>query len=171
MTFFSLTDAERDELIRKKKLLSVDGGTEKKDITRLVFLPTDSMNKPTYKVLVRSVSFCSQSDKRIYTANADGAVDGEYSSNILKRGYNCFTVDIAEEYETARELISNSKYIELNLDIISALNVDMNATFFIYLDSEKDVSNNPDKKLISDLRTYIIHHSNFVIQNKSILTK
>ena len=28
---------------------------------------------------------------------------------------------------------------------------------------------NPDKEKISDLRTYIIHHSNYIIEHKSIV--
>lgn len=47
----------------------------------------------------------------------------------------------------------------------------MSVAFFVYLDSEKDVSGNPDKEVIHDLRTYTIHHSNYTIENKSIITE
>ena len=96
-------------------------------------------------------------------------LDGEYSSNIMQRGYNCICVDILSDHELIEKCFAQCHYIKLCLDIISVFNVNMSVTFFIYLDKEKDVSQNPDKKQLPDLKTYIIHHSNYSIENKSII--
>jgi hypothetical protein len=171
VSFFSLSDEEKNVVLQNAAYMTGDDEPDTQHVTRLVFLPTDSANKPTYKVLIRSVSFCSAERQRIYTAKANGDLDGDYASNILQRGYNCICVDILDDPSTVQKYISQSKYIELSVDIISVFNVSMSVTFFIYLNSEKDVSRNPDKKQISDLRTYTIHHANYTIEKKSIVNR
>jgi hypothetical protein len=170
VSFFSVNAEEKQVIIQDSKCLMNDLKPNGENVTRLVFLPTNSANKPTYKVLIKSISFFSHEHKSIYTAKAINKLDGEYSSNILQRGYNCICVDILNDFDDIQSYFSQSKYLELSLDIISVFNVNMSVTFFIYLDSEKDVSQNPDKEKPSDLRTYTIHHSNYTIDNKSILT-
>ncbi len=169
VSFFSVNGEEKNIIIQDSKYLIDDIKSGKESITRLVFLPTDSANKPTYKVLVKSISFFSQEHTNIYTAKAISKFDGEYSANILQRGYNCICVDILNDFENIRNYFSQSKYLEVSVDIISVFNVNMSVTFFVYLDSEKDVSQNPDKKDLLDLMTYKIHHSNYIIENKSIV--
>ena len=169
VSFFSLTDEEKSIILQESKFLTSDIEPDTQNITRMVFLPTDSANKPTYKVLIKSIAFFSPEHKKIYVANTSKKVDGQYSSNILQREYNCICVDVLADSETIETYFSQSKYLELSLDIISVFNVNMSTTFFVYLDSEKDVSHNPDKDKISDLRTYIIHHSNYIIEHKSIV--
>ena len=141
---------------------------EGSDITRFVFLPTDSINAPTYKVIIRSIALYSARDEELWRADAEG-VDGEYSANILRRGYNCISVDAALPMEKARELVLSAEKIVLGLDIISVFNVCMSMTYNIHIDSEKSVEGNPDVNAIPDLSTFIIHHSNYVIEEKSIL--
>lgn len=169
VSFFSINGEEKSIIIQDSKHLISDVKSGGENITRLVFLPTDSANKPTYKVLIKSISFFSQEHTDIYTAKAINKFDGEYSANILQRGYNCICVDILDDFENIQNYFSRSKYLKLSMDIISVFNVNMSVTFFIYLDSEKDVSQNPDKKSLLDLRTYTIHHSNYTIENKSIV--
>ena len=45
----------------------------------------------------------------------------------------------------------------------------MSVAFSVYLDSAKNVDDNPDKKNLVDLNTYFIHHSNYFIEDKSIV--
>ena len=59
--------------------------------------------------------------------------------------------------------------IEIVLDIIGVFNVKMNVKFLVYLDKEKDSSSNPDREEYPDLCTYFIHHSNYIIIEKSIV--
>ncbi len=170
ISFFSLSGDEKDTIIESGRYLSVRGDSDEKSITRLVFLPTDSMNQPTYKVLIKSLSFYNSKNESLLNANIAGCVDGEYSANILQRGYNCICVDVARKYKHIKNVFEKSKKIELRVDIISVFNVKMSVAFSIYLDSEKNVDNNPDKKSITDLNTYLIHHSNYFIEGKSIVT-
>lgn len=169
VSFFSIKGEENRIIIRDSKYLIDDINSSKKNITRLVFLPTNSANKPTYKVLIKSISFFSQEHTDIYTAKAINKFDGEYSANILQRGYNCICIDILNDFENIKNYFAKSKYLKVSMDIISVFNVNMDVTFFVYLDSEKDVSQNPDKQNLLDLRTYKIHHSNYIIENKSIV--
>ena len=170
ISFFSLVSDEKESIIETGRYLRSPNFTDEQNITRLVFLPTDSMNQPTYKVLVKSLSFFNSKNQSLFQAKVDENVDGEYSANILQRGYNCICVDIASEYESIKDLFAKSRRIELRVDIISVFNVKMSVAFSIYLDSEKNVDNNPDKKNIVDLNTYLIHHSNYFIEDKSIVS-
>lgn len=168
VSFFSLNDIEKKAVLKNLRYLVDNDADEIQNIIRLVFLPTDSINKPTYKVLIKSISFLSHDGEELYSAQATGTLDGNYSSNILQRGYNCICVDILSEYEAIRKYFAQCNYIKLSLDIISVFNVNMSVGFFVYLDKEKDTSQNPDKKELPDLKTYRIHHSNYTIENKSI---
>ena len=171
VSFFSLSGDEKSFLLQTQKyLLSKDRSIEN-NVVRLVFLPTNSMNMPTYKVLIRSIDFISTKHETLYSAKSEGALDGEYSANILNRGYNCICVDLADNFNTISQLFSNTGHLKLELDIISVFNVKMSVTYYIYLDSAKDVTQNPDKEKISDLSTYKVHHSNYTIEEKSILPK
>ena len=102
--------------------------------------------------------------------NTEG-LDCEYSANILQRGYNCICVDILDELSSLLDVFKKTYYIELDLDVISVFNVNMSITYNIYLNGEKDVTDNPDKNILHDLRTFNIHHSNYVIENKCINTR
>ena len=126
---------------------------------------------PTYKVLVRSVDFFSPEAKLLFSASAESPLDGEYSANILNRGYNCFCADILSDCETLQSVFSQCRCLKLKLDVISVFNVKMSVVFSIYLDGQKNVEDNPDKEKISDLTTYTIHHSNYVIEEKAILSE
>jgi hypothetical protein len=165
-SLFSLKGDEK-ELVRSREAYLAGEG-DNGEITRLVFLPTDSMNAPTYKVIIRSISFRSSKNDEIYYASGDG-VDAEYSANILKRGYNCISVDLSLPIERASELLKNTCHVELTLDIISVFNVCMSMRYNVYLGGTKSVEGNPDRNEIPDLETYIIHHSNYLIEEKSIL--
>lgn len=169
ISFFSLKDDEKTTIIDNGKYVKSKESTIVENITRLVFLPTDSMNQPTYKVLVKSLSFFNSKNENLYEATVDGTLDGEYSANILQRGYNCICVDIANDYEYIEKLFVNTKRIKLSVDIISVFNVKMSVVFSVYLDKAKDVDKNPDKIEIIDLNTYLIHHSNYYIEEKSIV--
>ena len=168
ISFFSINSYEKDILVQKKAYLS-DISNAGEEITRLVLLPTDSMNKPTYKVMVRSIEFISQKDEVLFSATAEGALDGEYSSNVLLRGYNCICVDVLTSMEKMKDLFANSRKIKLCLDIISVFNVKMAVAFYIYLAEEKNTDNNPDKGELPDLSTYRIHHANYFIEEKAII--
>lgn len=165
ISFFTLTGEERAQVLASERTLG-----EGDEVVRLVFLPTDSMNKPTYKVLVHSISFLSPTHEELYSAVAGEPVDCDYSANVLSRGYNCICVDLLSSFKGVCDLFSRAEKIEIKLDIISVFNVKMTSTFSVHLDGEKDVSNNPDKNKISDLTTYTVHHSNYYIEDKSILT-
>ena len=167
VSFFSLTGDEKNNVFILQKHLQVNEPDN--NITRIVFLPTDSMNKPTYKVLVRSIDFFSSKNEILFSANAPQSTDGEYSANILDRGYNCINLDLPQNIKKIADVFSKSKSLQLKLDIISVFNVKMEVTFHVYIDSERNTEDNPDKAIISDLTTYTIHHTNYVIENKSIL--
>lgn len=170
ISFFSLRDGEKNSCLSSGAYLEPVSKDGKNSITRLVFLPTNSVNMPTYKVLVRTVDFVSSSEETVYSAKNDKSVDGAYSANILNRGYNCFCVDILSDIKSLEKAFAKSHYIKLNLDIISVFNVKMTASFFVYLNAPKSTDDNPDKKLIPDLTTYTIHHSNYRIEDKSIVS-
>ncbi len=171
ISFFSMTDDERDNILKTNSFLSgIDACKDTcNDVTRLVFLPTDSVNMPTYKVMVKSLEFISSKNKSMYFVKSESSVDGAYSANILSRGYNCFCVDVLGGVDKMRTLFAESRYIKLNLDIISVFNVKMNISFYVYPDSEKNTDQNPDKEQIPDLTTYTVHHTNYQIEDKSIL--
>lgn len=168
MSFFSLDGDEKENLLCTGNLLRTEQSNEDFEVTRLVFLPTESVNMPTYQVLVHQIDFFSSRNKLLYSAKATPPTDGDYSANILSRGYNCICVDVLQDMATISTTLSNCHHIELTLDIISVFNVKMTVTFYIHLDALKNVDDNPDKAKISDLATYIIHHSNYRIQEKSI---
>lgn len=170
ISFFSVTEDEKNNVIQCNRFLQKEGNMAADALTRLVFLPTDSVNMPTYKVLVSSIAFVSSKNETLYLAKAEDRIDGAYSANILNRGYNCFCVDVLDDMETIQGLFGKSSYIKLNMDIISVFNVKMTTSFYVYLDSIKNTDDNPDKKKISDLTTYIIHHANYQIEGKSILS-
>lgn len=170
ISFFSLDGAEKSLLLRRKSYLLPESGKGGEEITRLVFLPTNSVNMPTYKVLVRSVDLLSPQAELLFSARSETPLDGEYSANILNRGYNCFCADILSDCETLQSAFSQCRCLKLKLDVISVFNVKMSVLFSIYLDGQKNVEDNPDKEKIQDLTTYTIHHSNYVIEEKSILT-
>ena len=167
MSVFSVKDDELELLRKNNKYLYTNNPTA--EITRLVFLPTDSINKPVYKVLVKRIDFLSSLNETIFEAKADQKIDCEFSSNILQRGYNCICVDILENEDVIFDLLNKTHHIDLQIDIISVFNVNMSTNFSIYLSEEKNNDNNPDKKIIKDMRTYIIHHSNYSIKNKEIV--
>lgn len=169
LSFFKIHGNEKDYLLKNGNIFTDKATDEIEDVTRIVFLPTDSMNIPTYKVYAKSISFVGSDESKLYSVNPNKNVDGDYSANILQRGYNCITVDLAENNTDVADVISRTHHIELQLDIVSVFNVKMSVKFFIYLDSEKDCTDNPDKKLIPTLQTYTIHHSNYVIEEKSIV--
>jgi hypothetical protein len=170
ISFFSL-DAVQAGLVMRKGRCLFDGGAERgAAVTRLVLLPTDSLNIPTYRVTVRSVALFCADGSELYRASAEVPVDTEYSANILQRGYNCICIDLAAEQNAVEELFTRTSYMEIQLDIISVFNVKMSTKFFVYLDAEKSVEHNPDKTSLPDLCTYTVHHSNYVIEEKSILT-
>lgn len=171
VSFFSVNDEEKNVLLQESRYLTNKDTPATDHITRLVFLPTNSTNKPTYKVLIKSIAFLSSKNEELYTAKAHDVLDGEYSSNILQRGYNCICIDILNDFNTIQKYFSQCNHLKLSLDIISVFNVNMSVTFFIHLDSEKNVENNPDKKRLVDLKTYTIHHSNYIIEKKSIVNK
>ena len=171
MSMFSLKADERSVVLKKHAYLIDGNGAAAGDdcnVSRLVFLPTDSMNKPTYKVLVRSLSLYSSVNDKIFEAKSENAVDCEYSANILCRGYNCICVDILKDFEQISTLLKSSAKIELELDIISVFNVNMKTVFSIYLNEERSTEDNPDKESITDLTTYTIHHTNYLIKEKSL---
>ena len=169
ISFFSLHGDERDILLHQKKYLTPSTPHTEDAVVRLVFLPTNSMNMPTYKVLCRSIDFVSSKNETLYSATAESPLDGEYSANILNRGYNCICVDLLGDFPSVQNAFSQSNHLKLMLEIISVFNVKMTVMYDVYLDSEKDVSQNPDKEKIEDLSTYIIHHTNYTIEEKSIL--
>jgi hypothetical protein len=125
---------------------------------------------PTYKVLVRSVEFISAQKRVLLNATALDVLDGSYSANILDRGYNCISIDVLSDIKTIQSVFDSTDCLVLGLDIISVFNVKMSVSFYIYLNSIKDISENPDKNIIPDLTTYTIHHTNYQIEDKSILT-
>lgn len=168
-SLFSLNGYDKESLIRDRKYLKSYDSISEDCITRVVFLPTDSMNMPTYKVMVRAIEFVSGEGKTVLSCLTEQAVDGEYSANILRRNYNCICVDILEAMPKIKTILDESKKIKLYLDIISVFNVKMSVVFFIYRDKEKNTDENPDKKELPDLATYLIHHTNFSIEEKSIL--
>ena len=170
ITFFSLTGDEKQNLLLSHKYLTSDILGDDSCIVRLVFLPTNSMNMPTYKVLCRSIAFVSSKNEVICEATSDHPLDSEYSANILSRGYNCICVDILSAFASMQKAFSQTNHIRLKLDVISVFNVKMTVMYNIYLDSPKDVSANPDREKISDLSTYIVHHTNYTIEEKSILS-
>ena len=167
---FSINGDEKVHCLKTKNYLQVSTDSKASSLNRLVFLPTDSVNMPIYKVLVKSVEFVSAADETLCIATSEKSVDGFYSANVLNRGYNCFSVDILGDEKSFDTLLANSKYIKISLDIISVFNVKITATFYVHLHGEKDTSNNPDKKFIPDLKTYTIHHSNYQIEDKTIVT-
>ena len=170
ISFFSLVGDEKDNLIQSDNILKSEGERGTNDVTRLVFLPTDSVNMPTYKVLVKSIEFISSKNETLYAAKADRSIDGAYSANVLNRGYNCFCVDLSDTMETVRTLFEKSNYLKLNLDVVSVFNVKMTVSFYVYPGAIKNTDHNPDKKSIPDLTTYVVHHTNYRIEDKSILT-
>ena len=170
ISFFSVTGDEKNNLIQDNRFLKSEKENAKTDLTRLVFLPTDSVNMPTYKVLVKAIDFISSKNEKLFSAKAERSVDGAYSANILNRGYNCFCVDISENMETMRRLFKKCNHLKLNMDIVSVFNVKMTVSFYVYPDSIKNTDDNPDKKILPDLTTYSIHHANYQIEDKSILS-
>ena len=169
ISFFSIHGDEKEGVLQSHAYLG-EAAAGENNVTRIVFLPTDSVNMPTYRVLVKSIEFMSTLDETIYAATASDGVNGAYSANILNRGYNCFTVDVLNGMDVVSEAFKKSSYIKLNLDIISVFNVKMTVSFFVHLDGAKSTANNPDKVTIPDLTTYTIHHSNYRIEEKSIVS-
>ena len=168
ISFFAVTGDEKNLLLSEGKYLKNETGAGC-DITRLVFLPSDSVNSPTYKVVVKSITFYSSLNKKLFFASSAYGIDCDYASDILQRGYNCICVDIAKHMGGISDLFSQASRIELRLDIISVFNVKMSTNFSIRLDQSKNVDANPDKQIIKDLKTHTIHHCNYVIEEKSIL--
>lgn len=172
ISVFSLNENERYTICKNNKYLSIDDNNSNSNITesisRLVFLPTDSVNKPTYKVFVKGISFYSSSNQLLYSAKNINGVDCEYSSNILQRGYNCICVDIADNVNNVIVSLDKTNYIALELDVVSVFNVNMSIRFSVYLNGEKDNKLNPDIKIIPDLKTFNIHHTNYIIEEKNI---
>ena len=171
VSIFSLKDDEKNNVLFDKNYLFEKDNKEISNLTRFVFLPTDSINKPIYKVNVKSMEFFSSKRESLFKVISDTEVDCQYSSNILQRGYNCICIDVAKEINDIIDILTNCSFIEIELDIISVFNVNLNTKFIVYLAGEKDVSENPDKKIIKDLLTYNIHHSNSTIKSKTICNK
>ena len=89
-------------------------------------------------------------------------------SKIVITGGPCAGKSTAMSW--VQKAFSQTNHIRLKLDVISVFNVKMTVMYNIYLDSPKDVSANPDREKISDLSTYIVHHTNYTIEEKSILS-
>lgn len=171
VSIFSLKDDEKNNVLSDRNYLFIKDDKEISDLTRFVFLPTDSINKPIYKVNVKSMEFISSKRESLFKLVANTDIDCQYSSNILQRGYNCICIDVAKEINYMMDILTNCSFIELELDIISVFNVNLSTKFIVSLDGEKDVRYNPDKKIIKDLLTYNIHHSNSTITSKTISNK
>ena len=169
ISIFEITGDEKENILNNKKYLLNE--FTKDNLTRLVFLPTNTINAPIYKVFAKKIKFYSSKKELLMTSKNTEGLDCEYSANILQRGYNCICVDILDELSSLLDVFKKTYYIELDLDVISVFNVNMSITYNIYLNGEKDVTDNPDKNILHDLRTFNIHHSNYVIENKCINTR
>ena len=168
VSIFSLNNDEKDNVINDGNYLYDSNNENITELTRFVFLPTNTINKPIYKVNVKSINFIDSKRSSIFNALTNKVIDCQYSSNILQRGYNCICIDIAENFDCIKEIMKLTNSIEIELDIISVFNVNMSTKFIVKLADEKNVENNPDKQTINDLITYNIHHSNYTIKSKKI---
>lgn len=135
--------------------------------SRLVFLVTDTINQPVYKVRCKSISIGENSDKK--SINFDIPFDCNYAKNVLDRNYNCIYVDLPLSTKEAFESINGNKIINITLQIISTFNVAFELNFVLTLDSLKDTSHNEDKKKFDFLETWLLHHSVFNIIDKKIV--
>ncbi len=157
-TIFSTTEYDKDNSFYTN---------EKSELfTRLVFLPTNSKNCETYKVLAQQIEFKTENKNYIFSTN--NPIDTYYASNILQRNYNCIFMDLNIDKNKLFNIINETKQLIVNISIISIFNVVLDIEFIIKIDSLKDTSKNVDKEKIKDLDTFIIHHTNYKIKNKSI---
>lgn len=168
-TTFSLQNNEKEEVLKNKNYLTNEKTYSINEISRFVFLPTNSVNAPTYKVLLNNIKLIDKANLPIFNANNMGrSIDGNYAPNILQRNYNCICVDIKIPLKDINNYLSYTKYLEISLDIISIFNVKFAMKYIISIDCKKDTSKNIDKNAIPDLESYIIHHTNSVILAKEI---
>lgn len=166
---FSVDD-EKDDLIANKKYLTNTQENEKNDLTRVVFLPTDSLNKSTYKVVAHSLEIYSKFNLLKSFENKLNNCDAQYAYNILQRGYNCICVDLGIPHKKLIGLLDEASCLRINLDIISIFNVCFNISFDIKIEGKKDVGLNVDLEKLPDLNTYVVHHTNYFIKSKTIVS-
>ncbi|MFA6801554.1 MAG: hypothetical protein WCR19_05555 [Acholeplasmataceae bacterium] len=153
----------KENLNNQSTINKIDENQEK---YQLVFLISDYMNKPVYKVYCKSIRLINNVDEIQYEST--NRYDCHYAENILNRGYNCLTITFSENHEILKKYFNDDSQIQLVVEIESIFNVVFEVKFDIYLDQHKDISNNPDLKLYRDMETILIHHVIYQIKNKSI---
>lgn len=138
-------------------------------LNRVVFLVSDTINKPIYKVEAKSVEFLDDKDHEVAVYKSDKLIDGVYANNILNRKYNCVYFDFQTEDKKINDIMKSSKTVKLHLYVTSIFNVRFEMIYRVSIGEVKDVSNNEDKNKIKDLSTYLIHHSIYNVISKEIV--
>lgn len=162
-----ITFLEPKHHISEQALFNVneDGNT----IWQIVFLVTDYINKPIYKVYCKELIFETPMRRKVISPAMD--YDCKYASNILNRGYNCFTINLKTTKEQLEQYIKEEGKISLTLLVESIFNVVFEMKYEVFLDSKKDLSDNLDRFIYPEMFTYNIHHANYHIVNKFIRGK
>ena len=158
ITIFPLYDSEKEETISREEYFNDDGEM----MYRLVLLPSESMNLPTQKVEVFELELLNNSSTRIAFFSKDNGYDARYSHNVLNRGYNCICINIKTDKDLPY-LFSKVHTVKIKTKIYSIFNDCLDVNFEVIMNGIKDVSHNPDTKIIPELVTFNIHHCHYKV--------
>ena len=136
---------------------------------QMVFLVTDYINKPIYKVFCKELTLSTPNN--VITLTTGIEYDCNHAANILNRDYNCITITLKISQEQMNQYIRDDSKITLTLLVESIFNVVFEMKYDIFLDSIKDISSNKDRENYPEMFTYNIHHVNYYIVNKFIRSK
>lgn len=163
ISIFPLYNEEKENVLKGKQYINDKGSL----IYRIVMLPTDTVKAPVNKVEITKLSLLDKNDKEYVTLSSKVGLDTQYSSNVLNRGYNCINIDILTDKDIPY-LYEKCQKMMLTLRIESIFNVYFDVEYQIVMNGKKDNSNNPDIKIIPELTTFFIHHSNYKILDRGI---
>ena len=152
ITLFKVPNDEVKSVLKEKNFADCNGDT----LYRLVLLPTLSKNDQVNFVYAKEIKLINNDGDEIFHEFIN-RIDCNYSENVLGRGYNCINLDLLVTNNFG-ELFRNTKRIELNLEIESIHSIVTYMKYVIYLNGEKDNSNNQDIDDYKDMITMKIHH-------------
>ena len=75
VSIFSLNNDEKDNVINDGNYLYDSNNENITELTRFVFLPTNTINKPIYKVNVKSINFIDSKRSSIFNALTNKVID------------------------------------------------------------------------------------------------
>lgn len=159
ITLFSVPKDEEKAVLKEKNYADFNGDK----LYRLVLLPTISKNDQVNYVYAKEIKFLNNDGDEIFHEYLN-KIDCNYSENVLGRGYNCINIDFLININFSK-ILKNTKRIELKLDIESIHSIVTSIKYDIYLNGEKDNSNNPDLNEYNDMITMKIHHVKAITLN------